>query len=89
MKKRPNIIIFNPDEMRWDTMGHMGNPAAQTPFLDSLLKQKLFPSAMPIAKTRYVCPADAASLLGCILTPLAIARWAICFVSRKPRCLRS
>lgn len=34
MKKRPNIIIFNPDEMRWDTMGHMGNPAAQTPFLD-------------------------------------------------------
>ena len=34
MKKRPHIIIFNPDEMRWDTMGHMGNPAAQTPFLD-------------------------------------------------------
>ena len=34
MGKRPNIIIFNPDEMRWDTMGHMGNPAAVTPFLD-------------------------------------------------------
>ena len=34
MKKRPHIIIFNPDEMRWDTMGHMGNPAAVTPFLD-------------------------------------------------------
>ena len=34
MSKRPNIIIFNPDEMRWDTMGHMGNPAAETPFLD-------------------------------------------------------
>ncbi len=34
MKKRPNIIIFNPDEMRLDTMGHMGNPAAKTPFLD-------------------------------------------------------
>ena len=25
MKKRPHIIILNPDEMRWDTMGHMGN----------------------------------------------------------------
>lgn len=36
MKKRPHIIIFNPDEMRWDTMGHMGNPAAATPFLDQL-----------------------------------------------------
>ena len=27
MDKKPNIIIINPDEMRWDTMGHMGNPA--------------------------------------------------------------
>ena len=35
-KKRPHIIIINPDEMRWDTMGHMGNRAAHTPFLDSL-----------------------------------------------------
>ena len=34
MEKKPHIIIFNPDEMRWDTMGHMGNPAAVTPFLD-------------------------------------------------------
>lgn len=32
--KRPNIIIFNPDQMRADSMGHMGNPAARTPFLD-------------------------------------------------------
>lgn len=34
MRKKPHIIIFNPDEMRWDTMGHMGNPAAYTPNLD-------------------------------------------------------
>jgi arylsulfatase A-like enzyme len=34
MSRRPNIIIFNPDEMRVDTMGHMGNPAAITPALD-------------------------------------------------------
>lgn len=38
MKKRPHIIIFNPDEMRADTMGHLGNPAAQTPFLDTFAK---------------------------------------------------
>ena len=30
MKKKPNIIILNPDEMRWDTMGHMGDPAVDT-----------------------------------------------------------
>lgn len=40
MSKRPNIIIFNPDEMRWDTMGHMGNPAAVTPFLDSFAQEE-------------------------------------------------
>ena len=34
MRKRPHIIIINPDEMRWDTMGHVGNKAAHTPALD-------------------------------------------------------
>jgi len=33
--KRPHIIIFNPDEMRADSLAHLGaNPAAITPFLD-------------------------------------------------------
>lgn len=38
MEKRPNIIIFNPDEMRADSLGHLGNPAAHTPFLDQFAK---------------------------------------------------
>lgn len=38
MEKKPHIIIFNPDEMRWDSMGHMGNLAAVTPFLDRLAR---------------------------------------------------
>lgn len=37
--KKPPIIIFNPDEMRWDTMGHMGNPAASTPCLDRFVRE--------------------------------------------------
>lgn len=40
VSKRPHIIIFNPDEMRWDTMGHMGNPAASTPFLDAFAENE-------------------------------------------------
>lgn len=36
MSKRPHIIIFNPDEMRADTLAHLGNPAAVTPNLDHL-----------------------------------------------------
>ena len=37
MSKRPHIVIFNPDQWRGDVMGHMGNPAAQTPILDRLV----------------------------------------------------
>lgn len=40
MNKRPNIIIFNPDEMRADALGHLGNPAAHTPFLDGFAKSQ-------------------------------------------------
>lgn len=40
MSRHPNIIIINPDEMRWDTMGHMGNPAASTPRLDAFAHEE-------------------------------------------------
>lgn len=36
--KRPHILIFNPDEWRGDVLGHLGNPAAQTPAFDSLVE---------------------------------------------------
>lgn len=36
MAKRPNIIILNPDQMRADTLAHLGNPASHTPNLDKL-----------------------------------------------------
>ena len=38
MAKRPNIILFNPDQWRGDVLGHMGNPGAMTPNLDVLVK---------------------------------------------------
>ena len=34
MEKKPYIIIVNPDEMRADSLSHLGNPAAKTPNLD-------------------------------------------------------
>lgn len=36
MKKRPHIIIFNPDQWRGEALAHLGNPAVQTPNLDRL-----------------------------------------------------
>lgn len=36
-RKRPTIIIFNPDSYRGDVLGHLGNAGAVTPNLDALL----------------------------------------------------
>lgn len=37
MKKKPNIILFNPDQMRADALHHLGNPASITPALDEFV----------------------------------------------------
>ena len=37
-KHKPNLIIFNMDEMRKDALSHMGNPAAITPTMDELCR---------------------------------------------------
>ena len=34
MSRKPHILLFNPDQMRADAMGHLGNPAMVTPFID-------------------------------------------------------
>ncbi|MCI6467881.1 MAG: sulfatase-like hydrolase/transferase [Faecalicatena sp.] len=39
-RRRPNIIILNPDEMRSDSLGHLGNPAAHTPRMDALAREE-------------------------------------------------
>ena len=36
---KPNLIIFVPDQMRADSMGHMGNKHSVTPNLDNLIKE--------------------------------------------------
>jgi len=34
----PHIVLFNPDQWRADAVGHLGNPAAQTPVLDEWIQ---------------------------------------------------
>lgn len=36
-RARPHLVIFNPDQWRGDALGHLGNPAAQTPVIDELV----------------------------------------------------
>ena len=38
-KRRPNIVIFNPDQMRADALAHLGNPASITPNLDRIARE--------------------------------------------------
>ncbi len=38
-KKRPHILIFNPDQMRADALHHLGNEAAVTPNLDKIVEE--------------------------------------------------
>lgn len=35
--RKPDIIIFNPDQWRGDALGHLGHPAVQTPVIDGLV----------------------------------------------------
>ncbi len=39
MSRRPNIVIFNPDQFRADAVAHLGNPASSTPVLDRLARE--------------------------------------------------
>ena len=39
IQKKPNIVIFNPDQWRGDMLGYLGYPGAQTPNLDNIIKK--------------------------------------------------
>lgn len=39
MSKKPNIVLFLADQMRQDSLHHMGNAAAVTPNLDAILEE--------------------------------------------------
>ena len=39
MEKKPNIIIFNPDQWRGDSLGHLSHPAAITANLDKVVRE--------------------------------------------------
>lgn len=36
--RKPNIVIFNPDQFRADALGHLGNKASVTPNLDKVVE---------------------------------------------------
>ena len=64
-KKRPNIVIFNPDEMRWDALGHMGvNPAAKTPYLDEFARTEAVSFSDAYCQNPVCCPSRCSFFTG-------------------------
>lgn len=63
-KKRPNIIILNPDEMRADAMGHMGNRAAYTPRLDALARDEAVSFSNAFCQNPVCVPSRCSFLTG-------------------------
>ena len=59
--KRPNFLIVIADDLRWDSIGALGNRAAQTPELDGLAyRGRVFSNAFV---TTSICPTSRASIL--------------------------
>ena len=62
-KRRPNVILIFPDQMRADALGCMNNPDIQTPNLDHLASQGIILQHC-FANTPVCCPARACMLTG-------------------------
>ena len=63
--KRPNIVIFNPDEMRWDALAHMGlNPAAVTPNLDAFARNDAVSFSNAYCQNPVCCPSRCSFFTG-------------------------
>lgn len=62
--KRPNIILFNPDQWRGDVMGHLGNPAAQTPNLDRLVREEAISFSQAFCQNPVCTPSRCSFMSG-------------------------
>src|SRR4051812_7084419 len=59
--KQPNIILFIADDLRYDTLGYLGNKIIKTPVLDALSKKSVIFENNFV--TTSICPISRASIL--------------------------
>lgn len=60
----PHILIFNPDQWRGDVLGHLGNPAAQTPNLDRFAEQEAVSFANAFCQNPVCTPSRCSFMTG-------------------------
>lgn len=64
MKKRFNLVIFNPDSYRGDVLGHLGNAGAVTPNLDELVRKGGVSYANAFAQSPVCTPSRCSFMTG-------------------------
>lgn len=62
--KKPNLILFNPDQWRGDVVGHLGNPAAITPNLDALVSRDAVSFAQAFCQNPVCMPSRCSYMTG-------------------------
>ena len=89
MKKRPNILIFNPDQMRADALGHLGNPAAHTPFLDDFAAREAVSFSNAYCQNPICVPSRCSFFTGLYPTCGVTAPCSICCARARAVCSAS
>lgn len=90
MKKRPNIVIFNPDQMRYDALGHMGvNPGAETPFLDEMIREDAVSYRYAFCQNPVCTPSRCSFLPDCIPMYTDTGPCVICCTATRVLCSAS
>jgi arylsulfatase A-like enzyme len=64
MANPPHIILINPDQWRGDVLGHLGNPAAQTPNLDRLVETQAVSLANTFCQNPVCTPSRCSFMSG-------------------------
>ncbi len=73
MADKPHVIVFNPDEMRWDALSHLGNPAAMTPYLDAFAEADAVSFSSAYCQNPVCVPSRCSFSPGCTPTSTATA----------------
>ena len=62
--KKPDIIIFNPDQWRGEVLGHLGNPAAVTPNIDRLVQNDAVSFSYAFCQSTVCTPSRCSFMTG-------------------------
>ena len=60
----PNVVLFNPDQWRGDTLGHVGHPAVPTPNLDERVRTDAVSFASAFCQNTVCTPSRCSFMTG-------------------------